>query len=181
MSSASSDGEYVASVASSSDSDDESECETLTELQKVRSNSGRATKKTKRKKRTTVASAKEKMPKKKKKAPTPTKKAPTPTKKAPTTTDDRDRKRSTSFSPEELLLVAKAFMKVSSNAKLGMDKKMEKFWEDIHVHYNELVTTSNKINESNAEYIPVECRNIESLRNCWREDFNLLFRNSQVS
>ena len=58
--------------------------------------------------------------------------------------------------------------KASSNAKLGTDKKMEKFWEDIHFHYNELVTTSNKINESNAEYFSVECCNIESLRNCWQ-------------
>jgi hypothetical protein len=65
-----------------------------------------------------------------------------------------------------LLLVVKAFMKVSSNAKVGTDKKMEKFWEDIHLHYNELVSTSNKINESNMEYVPVESRNMESLRNC---------------
>ena len=56
------------------------------------------------------------------------------------------------------LLVAKAFMKVRSNAKLGTDKKMEKFWEDIHLHYNELVTTSNEINESNTEYVPLESR-----------------------
>ncbi len=58
-------------------------------------------------------------------------------------------------------------MKVSSNAKLGTDKKMEKFWEDIHLHYNELVTTSNKINESNIEYSPVEIRNKESLCSFW--------------
>jgi hypothetical protein len=59
----------------------------------------------------------------------------------------------------------KVFVKVSSNAKHGTDKKMEKFWEDIHLHYNELITTVNKINESNAEYISVESRNIESLCN----------------
>ena len=43
-----------------------------------------------------------------------------------------------------------------------MDKKMEKFWEDIHRHYNQLVTTSNKINESNIEYVPFEICNTES-------------------
>ncbi len=59
-------------------------------------------------------------------------------------------------------------MKVSSNAKVGMDKKMEKFWEDIHLHYNELVSTSNKINESNTKYIPVESCNMESLCNSWQ-------------
>ena len=154
MSSESSDGEFVASEDLSSGSDDKSESETLAELEKVRSKAGRATKKTKKTKRPTVASAKKKMPTKKKKA--------------PTTTDDRDKKRSTSFIPEELLLVAKAFMKVCSNAKLGTDKKMEKFWEDIHIHYNELVTTNNKSNESSTEYIPVECRNIKTLRNCWQ-------------
>jgi len=58
-------------------------------------------------------------------------------------------------------------MKVSSNAKVSMDKKMEKFWQDIHRRYNELDSTSNKINESNMEYVPVESRNMESLRNCW--------------
>ena len=96
------------------------------------------------------------------------KKNPTRKKKAPITTNNHDKKRSTSFSPEELLLVAKAFMKVSSNAKHGIDKKMEKFWEDIHLHYNELVTMSNKINESNTEYVAVEIRNTESLRDCWQ-------------
>ena len=82
--------------------------------------------------------------------------------------DRNDKKRSTSFSPEELLLVAKAFIKVSLNVKLGTDKKMEKFWEDIHLHYNELVTTSNKINKTNIEYVPVENHNTESLHNCWQ-------------
>ncbi len=60
-----------------------------------------------------------------------------------------------SFSPEELLLDAKPFLKVSSTAKHGTDKKMEKFWEDMHLHYNKFVTTINKINESNMEYAPV--------------------------
>ena len=68
-------------------------------------------------------------------------------KKAVTIIDDCEKKRSMSFGPEELLLVAKSFMKVSSNMKHGTDKKMEKLWDDIHLHYNELVTTSNKINE----------------------------------
>ena len=94
------------------------------------------------------------------------KKKPPKKKKAVTTTDDREKKRSMSLSPEDLLLVARVFMKVGSNAKHGTDKKMEKFWEEIHLHYNELVTTSNKINESNMENIPVKSHNMESLRNC---------------
>jgi hypothetical protein len=46
--------------------------------------------------------------------------------KTPTTNDDSKKMCSTSCTPEELLLVAKAFMKVSSNAKHGTDKKAEK-------------------------------------------------------
>jgi hypothetical protein len=113
------------------------------------------TKKTKRTKHPELASTKKKkLPKKKK---------------ASTKMDGNNKKHSTSFSPEELLLVEKAFfMKVSSNLKHGTDKKMEKFWEDIHLHNNELVTTSNKINESNTEYVPVEIHNMESLHNCWQ-------------
>ena len=100
---------------------------------------------------------------------------------AVTKTGCNNKKHSTSFSPEELLLVAKAFMKVNSNAKVGTDKKMEKFWEDIHLHYNELVSTSNKINESNMEYVPVESRNNESLCNCWQRRLLPAVQNLQRS
>ena len=163
MSSASSDGQFVASKDSSSNSDDKSECETLAELERGHTKVGWAAKQTKKNKHPTVASAKKKQPTRKKKAPTIS----APTISAPTTTDDCNTKHSTSFSPEELLSVAKAFMKVSSNAKHPTDKKMEKFWEDIHLHYNDLVTTSNKINESYKEYVPVKSHNMESLCNCW--------------
>ena len=72
---------------------------------------------------------------------------------------DTDKKRSSSFSPEELLLVSKAFMKLSNNAKHGTDKKANKFWDDIHLHYNELVATSNKINEVNIQCTEMEHHN----------------------
>ena len=47
-------------------------------------------------------------------------------------------------------------MKVSSNAKYGTDKKAEKFWAEIYLHCSKLVTTASKINEPNADCIPVE-------------------------
>ncbi len=72
-------------------------------------------------------------------------------------------------------------MKVSLNAKLGTDKKMEKFWEDIHLYYNELVTTNNKISESNIEYVPVEIPIWSLNAIAGREDWYLLFRNLQGS
>jgi hypothetical protein len=59
-------------------------------------------------------------------------------------------------------------MKVSSNAKQGTDKTRKKFWEDIHIHYDKLITTSNKINESNAKNISLECCNIQSQHNSWQ-------------
>ena len=70
-------------------------------------------------------------------------------------------------------------MKVSSNAKYRTEKKAEKFWNNIHLHYNELITTANKINKSNKEYIPVKCHNPYSIAR--KEGFNLLFKNFLAS
>jgi hypothetical protein len=41
------------------------------------------------------------------------------------------RSRSVSYSADELLLVAKAFMKVSCDAEHSTDKKAERFWEEV--------------------------------------------------
>ena len=152
MTSTSFDGKYNASDCSSVGS--ESESETLADQEKLCLKAGAMTKKTKSMKHPEPASTK--------------KKTLTEKNNALLDMDCNDKKRLTSFSPEELLLVAKACMKVSSNAKLGTDKKMEKFWEDIHLHYNELVTTSNKINKSNIECSPVEICNMVCLCNCWQ-------------
>ena len=77
--------------------------------------------------------------------------------------------RTTSFGSEELLLVAKAFMKVSMDAKHSTDKKAEKFWDEVYATFEKYVACSNKMNESNAEYTPIEPgRGVESIRNCWQ-------------
>ena len=76
---------------------------------------------------------------------------------------------STTFTPDELLLLSKAYMKVSCNAKHGTDKKAEKFWDDIALRYVELVGKANHINEDNIDYSNIDImRNAESLRNCWQ-------------
>ena len=76
---------------------------------------------------------------------------------------------STAFTPDELLLLSKAYMKVSCNAKHGTDKKAEKFWDDIALRYVELVGKANHINEDNIDYSNIDImRNAESLRNCWQ-------------
>jgi hypothetical protein len=58
--------------------------------------------------------------------------------------------------PNELLLLSKAYMRVSCNAKHGTDKKADKFWDDIALHYVELVGKSNSINEDNIAYFAIE-------------------------
>jgi len=79
------------------------------------------------------------------------------------------RSRSVSYSSDELLLVSKAFMKVSCDAKHSTDKKAEKFWEEVSIVFEELVATANKMNESNPEFSPIEPgRSVESIRNCWQ-------------
>jgi hypothetical protein len=88
--------------------------------------------------------------------------------KASSMTDDADKKRSLSFSSVELLLVSRAFMKVRNNEKHGIDRNADKFWYDIHLHYNELIGTPNKINEANIKYTQMEHRDAESLCNCWQ-------------
>ena len=96
MTPALSEDDYVTSEASSSGG----ELEMLADLEHLRANVATTTKKTKSTIHPIPASAKKKKPPKKKKA--------------VTTTDDHEKKRSTSFSPDELMLVAKSFMKVSS-------------------------------------------------------------------
>ena len=69
--------------------------------------------------------------------------------------------------PDELLLLSKAYMKVSCNTKHGTDKKADKFWDDIALHYVEIVGKSNSINEDNIAYFVIDMhRNAESLRKC---------------
>ena len=77
------------------------------------------------------------------------------------------RSRSVSFGVEELLLVARAYMKVSNNAKHSTHKKAEKFWDEVYVTFEESVATANKTNESNPDFSPIEPGwGTESIRNC---------------
>ena len=73
------------------------------------------------------------------------------------------------FSSDELLLVARAFMKVSTDAKHSTDKKAEKFWDEVYATFEKYLESANKMNESNAEYTPIEPgHGAESIRNCWQ-------------
>ena len=60
-------------------------------------------------------------------------------------------------------------MKVSCNAKHGTEKKADQFWDDIALHYVELVNKLNSINEASVDYFAIDIhRNADSLRNCWQ-------------
>ena len=92
------------------------------------------------------------------------------------------RSLSVSYSADELLLVAKAFMKVSCDAKHSTDKKAEKFWEEVSLIFEELVATANKINESNPEYSPIESgRSVETIRIAGSANYSLQCRNLPAS
>jgi hypothetical protein len=76
---------------------------------------------------------------------------------------------SSSYSADELLLNAKAFMKVSTNTKHSTDKKAKKFWDEVYTCFEELVATANKMNKSHPEFFPIEPgHGVESIRNCWQ-------------
>ena len=89
---------------------------------------------------------------------------------------ETEKKPSTSFTTEELPLVANAFMQASSNAKHGTPKKGIHFGK-IFVSYKELVLTTTKISESNLEFLRIgnSC-NAESLHNCSLQSFSHQFK-----
>jgi hypothetical protein len=64
--------------------------------------------------------------------------------------------RSVAFRSEELLLVSKAFMKVSNNAKHSTDKKAEKFWDEVCSTFEEFVASANEMNETKLNSVPLK-------------------------
>jgi hypothetical protein len=66
---------------------------------------------------------------------TPHKKAKKKTSSAIVNTGKEKKVGSTTFMPDELLMLSKAYMKVSCNTKHGRDKRADKFWDEIALHY----------------------------------------------
>lgn len=141
------DSDFSPSAAATSEASSESDQETLVEIADRKRAEGAS------KKRSAVATA-AKPPKKTRKKKSNSVSA---------------RSRSVSFGSEELLLVARAFMKVSNDAKHSTDKKAEKFWDEVYLTFEKFVAISNKNNESNPDFTPIEPgRGAESIRNCWQ-------------
>jgi hypothetical protein len=72
--------------------------------------------------------------------------------------------RSISFGSKKLLLLAKAFIKVSCNSKHCTDKKASQFGEEISVHFEEIVVATKKFNESHPEFTPIKSSDWVSLQ-----------------
>jgi hypothetical protein len=89
--------------------------------------------------------------------------------KSPSASSTAVHAHSVSCGADELLLVAKAFIKVSCHAKHSTERKVEKFWEEVSSAFEEYIVTSNKMNKSNPDYSPIEygC-GAELLQNCWQ-------------
>ena len=76
---------------------------------------------------------------------------------------------SVSCGADELLLIAKAFMKVSTNVKHSTDKKAKNIWDEVYTTFEEFVAMTNKINKSHPEFILIEPgHGAESICNCWQ-------------
>jgi hypothetical protein len=76
--------------------------------------------------------------------------------------------RCVSFCSDKLLQLAKEFVKLSCNAKHSTNKKVDKHGEEISIWFEELVAMTNKLNESNLEFTPIESNQALSLHNCWQ-------------
>jgi hypothetical protein len=61
-----------------------------------------------------------------------------------------------SYDSDELLLIAKAFMKASYNGKHRTGKNAYNLWQEVNLHFEEFVATTNNLNESNPDIIPIE-------------------------
>ena len=73
--------------------------------------------------------------------------------------------RSSQFSANEILLLARAWIQVSTNSITSNNQKDRAFWLRIQQQQNTMAGTANKLNESSMEYIPVpEDRSINSLK-----------------
>ena len=77
--------------------------------------------------------------------------------------------RTCQFSGNKILLLARAWIKVSTNSITSNNQKDRAFWLRVQQQQNALAGTANKLNESSAEYIPIpEDRTINSLKGQWK-------------
>ena len=51
-----------------------------------------------------------------------------------------------------------------------MDKKADKFWDEVYITFKEFIASANKMNETNTEFSPIEIgHGTESIHNCWQQ------------
>ena len=82
--------------------------------------------------------------------------------------------RSGQFSANEILLLARAWIHVSTNSITSNNKKDRALRLRIQQQQNTMAGTANKLNESSTEYIPVpEDISINSLKGQWKKSLQL--------
>jgi hypothetical protein len=87
---------------------------------------------------------------------------------APTGKEEASKGRCTTFSPDELLLVSRAYMMTSEDAACGTSQKVNVFWETACLKYNALVAQANALHKEVPDYVPIISRTPESLRGVWK-------------
>ena len=77
--------------------------------------------------------------------------------------------RSTTFTPEELLMVSKAWMDITNDATIGTYQKGGKFWERITSKYSELITIHNthRAKQRGSTAIAYSMRTRKSIMDQW--------------
>jgi hypothetical protein len=74
------------------------------------------------------------------------------------------------FSANEILLLARAWIQVSTNSITSNNQKDRAFWLRIQQQQNTMAGTANKLNESSTEHIPVpEDRSINLPKGQWKK------------
>ena len=73
-------------------------------------------------------------------------------------------------------------MKVSCDAKHATNRKAKKFWDEVSIVFEELVATTNKLNESHSEFVLLKLVMVPSLCAIVVQDnYSQLFTSLQAS
>ena len=83
-------------------------------------------------------------------------------------TTTQQKSRATNFSENEILIRARAWIKVSTDPATGTDQKSAAFWQQISIVYGQFVaTTNNKYSKTDGYTILPEERSTKSLKSQW--------------
>lgn len=87
--------------------------------------------------------------------------------KQPAQKEKKSRGKGKNFGSQEYLLLARAYMKVSTDATTGADQKGDTFWNNITTQYCGFIEQANNINKIKEGYTALPPRTSESLAAAW--------------